>query len=221
MKIEDADVEWAIVDRWRSQLAGAQETEFEHTLSLSIASMILSWCSQRLNTPDGYQGKVPAGFFRKKNELKCISLKGAFGFEIQDYVDPKFDMPYWIDHYKRDNFRIEIPKDKNALEAIRTLRNGFCHSDARTVIPWNSEAGQPRLLLGFYIILTGWSSFTPWKKGTLESAIALRVSGSDLRLIGTKVADGFCKIMSEYVFQNEVSQMGTPGGKVLVEKAAA
>ncbi|MGN6471653.1 MAG: hypothetical protein ACTHLC_18945 [Rhizobiaceae bacterium] len=217
MEITDHDVEWAVVDRLASRLSAVIGQEFEQTLSFSFTSSIISWTLQRIRTPDNFPSGIPHNLEILKRCLQEKKFKDVFQFSLLDRRDSEYPLPSWTNEYHSSVNRRRLP-DESALQDLEALRNAFCHSDARTVLPINSEAGALRQLEGFRLLLVHWRD-KPY--GEIKSLEWVRLRACDMRRLGMELAARFCRAMGgdEYILLAQ--QRGEEPHRAILKEAVS
>ncbi|MBA3446636.1 MAG: hypothetical protein H0T56_03330 [Pseudaminobacter sp.] len=212
MDIKPSDIEWAVVDRMAFQLRAVQRTEYAQTLSLALLGGIVDWSCQRIRTPENFPESPPPEIKKLRVFLSDKQFEEVFVVDLNCCVQNSLPLPKWISGFKCVDFVKKIPKG-TALDLLVALRNALSHSDARTVQPYNTEIGDPRLLLGFDFLLTGWERGISWKTGGLKTAQWVRLNADQMCAIGDTLADQFCGAMSQNLYQRTGEGQSDPNSR--------
>jgi hypothetical protein len=193
--IDDRHVEWAIVNRLKTMLDDPPITPFNVTQTFALFSTILLWSKNRA----WVAGRRPTlGPDANENDSRAHEARRALGRGLitDDPWRLSTRVPQLIAHGGDQDrvygdSRINSDFDRMNAEAFfEWLRNAVAHGDARTIKPIHKTSvrtGNP-LLAGF--------RFKFEERYGSPHKLELFLYQTDMRRLGSQLADIFCKNLS-------------------------
>jgi hypothetical protein len=163
--------EWAVVDRLRAMLNETPHAEYNVTQSYGLCVAILAWVMQRVRTPEN-----PAN---SPEDRAAISVKSTLDGQSVEALP-------WGLQTGGPAGRLPVCSDFRGFTAfnfLKWLRDASCHGDARKVFPENKDGE----LIGFKFQM---------KSDSDQKIRSLVLRETDLRRIGSALADMYCKALS-------------------------
>jgi hypothetical protein len=170
-EITKAHAEWAVVDRLRAMLNETPHAEYNVTQSYGLCVAILAWVMQRVRTPENAANS--------QEDCAAISVKAALDGQSVEALP-------WGLQTGGPAGRVLLCSDFRGFTAfnfLKWLRDASCHGDARKVFPENSHGE----LVGFRFQM---------KSDSDQKIRSLVLRETDLRRIGSALADMYCKALS-------------------------
>ena len=163
--------EWAVVDRLRAMLNETPHAEYNVTQSYGLCVAILAWVMQRVRTPENAANS--------QEDCAAISVKAALDGQSVEALP-------WGLQTGGPAGRVPVCSDFRGFTAfnfLKWLRDASCHGDARKVFPENKNGE----LIGFKFQM---------KSDSDQKIRSLVLRETDLRRIGSALADMYCKALS-------------------------
>ena len=163
--------EWAVVDRLRAMLNETPHAEYNVTQSYGLCVAILAWVMQRVRTPENAANS--------QEDCAAISVKAALDGQSVEALP-------WGLQTGGPAGRVPVCSDFRGFTAfnfLKWLRDASCHGDARQVFPENKNGE----LIGFKFQM---------KSDSDQKIRSLVLRETDLRRIGSALADMYCKALS-------------------------
>lgn len=170
-EITRAHAEWAVVDRLRAMLNETPHAQYNVTQSYGLCVAILAWVMQRVRTPENAANS--------QEDCAAISVKAALDGQSVEALP-------WGLQTGGPAGRVPVCSDFRGFTAfnfLKWLRDASCHGDARKVFPENSQGE----LDGFRFQM---------KSDSDQKIRSLVLRETDLRRIGSALADIYCKALS-------------------------
>jgi hypothetical protein len=170
-EISRAHAEWAVVDRLRSMLNETPHAQYNVTQSYGLCVAILAWVMQRVRTPENAANS--------QEDCAAISVKSTLDGQSVEALP-------WGLQTGGPAGRLPLCSDFRGFTAfnfLRWLRDASCHGDARKVFPENKDGE----LIGFKFQM---------KSDSDQKIRSLVLRETDLRRIGSALADMYCKALS-------------------------
>jgi hypothetical protein len=167
-EITRAHAEWAVVDRLRAMLNETPHAEYNVTQSYGLCAAILAWVMQRARTPEN-----PAN---TPEDRAAISVKANLDAQNVEAL------PWGLKTGGLGPVNSDF-LGFTAFNFLKWLRDASCHGDARKVFPENKDGE----LIGFKFQM---------KSDSDQKIRSLVLRETDLRRIGSALADMYCKALS-------------------------
>lgn len=177
--IHDEHVEWAIVNRLKAMLDDPPKTKFNVTQSFALFHSVLLWSKNRAWTND--VGDVAAVVRKELAETKICSDPWCLARTVPVFKKTKLEIEGEINQ----DF-VEM----NADSFFKWLRDALAHGDGRTIKPlhkysWDTSKS---FLAGFIVTFNE-------ERGS-ERKLTLHLFHADMRQMGSRLADLFCRQLS-------------------------
>ena len=175
MEIQPKHIEWVVVYRLRTMLERTSQDEFEVTHAFALFSAICGWVRQRVGA-FASDSEWPPGL----DTLRMPITSSNWGLPN----NVAWGKGSVILHTGGNRVEIELP-NCSAWEFVVWVRNAMAHADHRGVQPIHEEVGKHkphRTLMGFRFE---------------HGECCTELSVDDMRRLGMKLAEVFCRGFSE------------------------
>ncbi|MGO9171659.1 MAG: hypothetical protein ACLP7P_06805 [Rhodomicrobium sp.] len=174
MEIKKEHVEWAVVHRL-SKLLGEKHEEYNVTSAYSSFATILCWVMQRIQP----SGQLFKDFEKETAEDWGIHTGAKSPPHLQGAALGIGPFPEFA--------------GRKASKFLRDLRNAVAHGDDRTVVPFHRPVNKGRVQAE----LAGLTFCCEEKdnKGRVVWKGNITLLESDMRRLGTELADRYCKAL--------------------------
>ncbi|MER9253978.1 hypothetical protein NKI59_19515 [Mesorhizobium sp. M0598] len=191
--IMDGHVEWAVINRLKAMLDDPPPTKFNVTQTFAIFSAVLLWTKNR-GWVAGKKARQPlvgeadqaADEFRKALAKELITSEP---WSLSRRV-PRFELVPQIGTNSRELSVNGDFQDMPVEAFAEWLRNAIGHGDGRTIRPLHKHE-RP----AYKTWLSGFQVFFP-ETQTSERVLHLCLYDTDMRRIGSLLADRFCEALS-------------------------
>ena len=210
--ITDDHVEWAVVNRLQKMLEDPDppHRQFNVTHTYALFTSILCWTLQRMRADDANQPF--ASLLQKFQGEKVRDAPWHIKVEQSEVVPMTEASRLGVGAFPEF-------ADRSAAQFLIDLRNGVAHGDDRVVKPYHrrTSGGPERSLIGFTFQLEETKGRGKDKKVVWKGAITLLES--DMRRIGSALADRFCKALRHSDANRHDGHFGRDASSYVVEKA--
>lgn len=216
--IANEHVEWAVVDRLSKMFNNPPKTEFNVTQSFALFSTVLLWTKNRawIAGNHGQRGDWSNQVDHRAHDVRemlrsRMIVDEPWSLSIEAPIIALANIDY--EENLEDRQINSDFKDMTAERFFQWLRNALAHGDGRSITPIHkpSKRWDKTLLVGFRL-LAGFRIVSPRARRSPQR-LTLDLHSADMRRIGSKLADLFCKSLA-----GDDRHLEREAGRVLVEE---